>query len=230
MYRRPEDHVHHACSHATTWSSAGSVDWIADSALIIGEVGPAFSWSRVLDLARFDRSTVAVKTLAAALSEVLGVPVPPRGSRRRGLGGRRPAVVERAEISLRGRAPHELSRTAELFLDLQEHRRRSSELHGKPLVASIPSFAKKQWRVDGVRGAVAQAAYCGPRPAPLAPALSCPPSAFPESRCEPAGRLRRRLHGSAGRDGRTEFPAQRVVIRGSRGSLDRWTRSGDRPA
>ena len=32
----PEDHVHHACSHATTWSSAGRVDWIADSALIIG--------------------------------------------------------------------------------------------------------------------------------------------------------------------------------------------------
>ena len=60
---------------------------------------------------------------------------------------------------MRGRAPHELSRTAELFLDLQEHRRRSSELHGKPLVASIPSFARKRWRVDGVRGAVAQAAY-----------------------------------------------------------------------
>lgn len=156
----PEDHVHHACSHATTWSSAGRVDWIADSALIIGEVGPAFSWSRLLDLARFDRSTVAVKTLTAALSEVLGVPVPPRGSRR-GFGGLRPAIVERAEISLRGRLPHEIGRSAELFLDLQEHRRRTGDLLRRPLIASIPSFAKKHWRVEGVRGVAVQAAYAG---------------------------------------------------------------------
>jgi hypothetical protein len=121
----PEDHVHHACSHATTWSSAGRVDWIADSALIIGEVGPAFSWSR------------------------------------RGIGRRRPAIVERAEIALRGRLPHEIGRSAELFLDLQEHRRRTGDLLRRPLIASIPSFAKKHWRVEGVRGVAVQAAYAG---------------------------------------------------------------------
>ena len=154
----PDDHVHQACSHATTWTAAGRVDWIADSALIIRETGSGFDWSRVFDLARLDRSGPAVTTLTAALSEVLGEAVPPGGTRRR-LAARRPAISESVEISLRGRAPHELSRTAELFLDLQEHRRRSSELHGKPLVASIPSFARKRWRVDGVRGAVAQAAY-----------------------------------------------------------------------
>jgi hypothetical protein len=155
----PEDHVHHACSHATTWSAAGRVDWIADSALIMGDVGPAFDWSRVLDLARLDRSAVAVRTLTAALSEVLGEPVPPGGIRR-GLGGRRPAITDRIEISLRGRMPHELGRSAEFFLDLQDHRRKGDLLR-RPLIASVPSFAKKQWRVDGVRGVAAQVAYAG---------------------------------------------------------------------
>jgi hypothetical protein len=136
------------------------VDWIADSALILRESGHSFDWSRVFDLAQRDRSRVAVKALTAALSKVLEAPVPPAGSHR-GLGGRRPAVTERIELSLRGRMPHEVGRTAELFLDLQEHRRRRGDLVGRPLIASVPSFAKKQWRVEGFAGMAAQAAYAG---------------------------------------------------------------------
>lgn len=153
-----EDHVHQACSHATTWTAAGRIDWIADSALIIERTGPSFDWSRVFALARLDRSTVAVATLTAALSEVMGERVPPRGTRR-GLAARRPAVSQRVEIALRGRTPNELGGAAELFLDLQEHRRRRAELQRRPLIASIPSYAKSRWRVEGVRGATAQAAY-----------------------------------------------------------------------
>jgi Uncharacterised nucleotidyltransferase len=153
-----EDHVHQACSHATTWTAAGRVDWIADSGLIVERAGPGFDWRRVFALARLDRSSVAVATLTAALSDVLDMRVPPRGTHR-GLAARRPAISQRVEISLRGRTPDQLSRAAELFLDLQEHRRRSAELERRPLLASIPSYAKRRWRVEGVRGAVAQAAY-----------------------------------------------------------------------
>jgi hypothetical protein len=154
----PEDHVHHACSHATTWTAAGRVDWIADCALIMRGAEPAFDWARVFDLARLDRSEVAVQTLTAALSEVLGEPVPPRGFRRR---FRQPrlAIADRIELSLRGRRPHELGRAAELFLDLQNHRRRHGDLLPRPLVASIPSFARTHWRVDGIPGVAAQVAY-----------------------------------------------------------------------
>jgi len=156
----PEDHVQHACSHATTWSAAGRVDWIADSALIVEDVGREFDWARVFDLARLDRSTVAVRALTAALGEVLEKPVPPGPSARR-LRPARPALVERIELSLRGRRPHELGRPAGFLLGLQDHRRRSADLIHRPLVASIPSYARKQWRVDGVPGLAAQAAYAG---------------------------------------------------------------------
>ena len=153
-----EDHVHQACSHATTWTAAGRVDWIADSALIVERTGPAFDWRRVFALARMDRSEVAATTLTAALGEVLDRRVPPRGTHR-GLVARRPAISQRVEISLRGRTPDQLRPTAELFLDLQEHRRRSTELQRRPLLVSIPSYAKRRWRVEGLRGAAAQAAY-----------------------------------------------------------------------
>ena len=156
----PEDHVHHACSHATTWTAAGRVDWIADSALIWRNLGSTFDWSRVLARARLDRSELAVKSLTRALGEVFGEPVPPRGSRA-GFRVRRPALVERLEISLRGRMPHELGSSAELFLAFQEHRRRTGDLLRRPLLASIPSFARDRWRVRGVRGLAAQAAYAG---------------------------------------------------------------------
>jgi hypothetical protein len=153
-----EDHVHQACSHATTWTAAGRVDWIADSALIVRESESAFDWDRVFALARLDRSEVALTTLTAALSQVLGRRVPPRGTRR-GIAAHRPAISQRLEISLRGRAPDQLSGRAELFLELQEHRRRVPELQRRPLIASIPSYASTRWRVEGARGAVAQAAY-----------------------------------------------------------------------
>jgi Uncharacterised nucleotidyltransferase len=156
----PEDHVHHACSHATTWTAAGRVDWIADSGLIVRAVGPRFDWSRVMDLARLDRSEVAVSSLTGALTDVLGEPVPARSSGRR-LRISRPAIAERIEISLRGRMPHELGTTAELFLDLQSHRRRKAERLQRPLIASIPSFARERWHVEGLSGLAAQAAYAG---------------------------------------------------------------------
>jgi Uncharacterised nucleotidyltransferase len=153
-----EDHVHHACSHATTWTAAGRVDWIADAALILREVGPAFDWARVLDLARRDRSALAVDALTTALGEVLGERVPPPGYRHR-FRVARPAIAERVELSLRGRMPHERGGAAELFLALQDHRRRSRERSRRSLVASIPSFARTRWRVEGLRGVTAQAAY-----------------------------------------------------------------------
>ncbi|HEY7267969.1 MAG TPA: nucleotidyltransferase family protein [Solirubrobacterales bacterium] len=156
----PEDHVHHACSHATTWTAAGRVDWIADSGLIIREVGRGFDWSRVMELARLDRSEVVVRSLTAALSEVLEEPVPVAGTQRR-LRIARPAIAERIEISLRGRMPHELGPAAELFLDLQSHRRRRADRLRRPLIASVPSFARERWRVEGIPGLVAQAAYAG---------------------------------------------------------------------
>jgi hypothetical protein len=156
----PEDHVHHACSHATTWTAAGRVDWIADSALIVGATGPTFDWARVMEQARPDRSELAVRSLTRALGEVLREPMPPRRARRQ-LRMHRPAIAERIELSLRARAPHELGRTAELFLAVQNHRRRTTDLLRRPLVASVPSFAREYWRVKGIRGMAAQAAYAG---------------------------------------------------------------------
>jgi len=156
----PEDHVHHACSHATTWSAGGRVDWIADSALIVGAVGASFDWGRVYELARLDRSTVAVRALTAALSEVFGETV--RGAEpARGLRVPRPELTERIELSLRGRLPHELSRPEALLLDLLEHRRRREDLVRRPLLAALPSYARKKWRVEGLFGAAAQASYAG---------------------------------------------------------------------
>jgi hypothetical protein len=155
-----EDHVHHACSHATNWSAAGRVDWIADSGVIMRAAGTRFDWSRVMELARLDRSELVVRSLMAALTDVFGGPVPERAARR-GLRLHRPAVAERIEISLRGRMPHELGRASELLLDLQNHRRRKPGLLRRPVIASIPSFARKQWRVEGVPGAAAQALYAG---------------------------------------------------------------------
>jgi hypothetical protein len=156
----PEDHVHHACAHATTWSAAGRVDWIADAGLIVREAGPAFDWSRVFELARLDRSVPAVDALTAALGQVLRERVPPPGVRR-GFRLRRPAITERVEISLRGRMPHELGPTAELFLALQDHRRRTGDHTLRPLHASLASFVRERWRVNGLAGAAAQAAYAG---------------------------------------------------------------------
>jgi hypothetical protein len=156
----PEDHVHHACSHATTWTAAGRVDWIADSGLIIRAVGPGFDWSRVMDLARLDRSELAVRSLAGALTDVLGEPIPPRRSRHL-LRIWRPAISERIETSLRGRMPHELGTAAELLLDLQNHRRRKVERLRRPLIASIPSFTRERWRIKGLPGLAVQAAYSG---------------------------------------------------------------------
>jgi hypothetical protein len=113
-----------------------------------------------MELARLDRSEIAVKSLTTALSDVLGHPVPARRARRQ-LRIRRPAIAERIEISLRGRMPHELGRTAELFLALQNHRRRKADLLRRPLIASIPSFAREHWQVEGVRGLAAQGVYAG---------------------------------------------------------------------
>jgi hypothetical protein len=152
-----EDHVHHACSHATTWTAAGRVDWIADSALIIRAAGPSFDWSRVLELARLDRSELPVKVLGTALGEVLGETASADEVGR--LRVRRPAISERIELGLRRRRPEKLGEPAELFLALQDHRRQSPELLRRPLLAAIPSFARRHWRVDGFRGALAQLAY-----------------------------------------------------------------------
>jgi putative nucleotidyltransferase-like protein len=154
----PEDHVHHACSHATTWSAGGRVDWIADSALIVNAVGPRFDWGRVVDLARLDRSTVAVRALTEALGEVFDETVGRVGSPRR-LRFPRPELTERIELSLRGRLPHELSRSGALILDLLEHRRRHEDLVRRPLITAVPSYARKRWRVEGLFGAVVQATY-----------------------------------------------------------------------
>ncbi len=156
----PEDHVHHACAHATTWTAAGRFDWIADAGLIVQEAGPAFDWSRVFERARLDRSVPAVDVLTAALSQVLEARVPPAGVRR-GFSLRRPAIAERVEISLRGRMPHEHGRSAELFLALQDHRRRTGDLVRRPPHGSIASFVGERWRVDGLAGAAAQAVYAG---------------------------------------------------------------------
>jgi hypothetical protein len=153
----PEDHVHHACSHATTWTAAGRVDWIADAALILRAVGSEFKWSRVVELARLDRSELPVRTLTGALGEVLGTPEPKRELRE--LRVRRPAIAERIEISLRRRMPHELGRAGEFFLALQDHRRQTRGLLQRPLIAAIPSFARARWRVEGVRGVIAHLAY-----------------------------------------------------------------------
>jgi Uncharacterised nucleotidyltransferase len=152
-----EDHVHHACSHATTWTATGRVDWIADSALIIRAAGASFDWSRVLELARLDRSEVPVRTLTGALGEVLGETVPANEIRK--LRVRRPAIAERIEISLRRRRPHELGRAAEFFLALQDQRRQTRDLLRRPLIVAIPSFAREHWRVEGIRGVVAHLAY-----------------------------------------------------------------------
>ncbi len=152
----PEDHVHHACSHATTWTAVGRVDWIADAALIMRAVGSEFEWSRVVELARLDRSELPVKTLAVVLGEVLDVPPP---AELRKLRVRRPAIAERIEISLRRRMPHELGWAGEFFLALQDHRRRTPGLLQRPLIAAIPSFARARWRVEGVRGVIAHLAY-----------------------------------------------------------------------
>jgi len=152
--------VHHACSHATTWTAAGRIDWIADSALIVRAAGADFDWARVMALARLDRSELVVRSLTGVLGEVFSDPVPPPRDRRH-FRTRRPALAERIEISLRGRMPHELGRTGELFLALQNHRRRRADLLRRPLIVSVPSFAREHWRVEGVRGLAAQAAYAG---------------------------------------------------------------------
>jgi hypothetical protein len=173
----PEDHLYHTCAHAASWNDGARIDWAADAAMILREVGNQFDWDRFVAHARRDGIDLPVRSFVALLRDLLNIPVPCTVDRQ--LSSFRPQLFGRLDLALRRRGRNVGDATA-AYLAFQDYRRRNARLSRKSPVAAIAPFVRAHWQFDGVASALAYGVYA---------ALNRPPQLRPLV----ANRRRRRL-------------------------------------
>lgn len=167
----PEDHLYHTCAHAASSSNGARIDWAADAAIILREVGTQFDWDRFAAHARRDGIEFPVRTFVMLLRDVLNISVPHMVDRQLGLF--RPALLARLDLALRRRARDRIGVVAGTFLALQDHRRQSAHLCRKSIFAAISPFIRMHWRFDSVTAALAYGLFTAlGRPRRLRPVLA----------------------------------------------------------
>jgi hypothetical protein len=153
----PEDHLYHTCAHAASWNDGARIDWAADAAMILREVGNHFDWNRFVTHVRRDGIDLPVRTFIVLLRDLLNVPVPRMVDRQ--LSSFRPQLVGRLDLALRRRGRDNISGAPAAFLAFQDYRRRNARLSRKAPVAAISPFVRAHWQFDGVAAALAYGMY-----------------------------------------------------------------------